>query len=179
MSLEQALKENTEALQANTAAHAALTAVAVKTSTGKSPTESEDDEGKPAAPTAAEKKAAAAAAKRKAATEKKKADEAAAKKEAADEDGDVEIVKEISDVDLRALAKEFMSTDDTEERDARKENFGGALKHLGAAKLSEVSDDQDRVKLANYINHWIADEELAFDEVDAKISGSDDDDMLD
>lgn len=185
MSLEQQLAELTEAVKENTAVHREFAEIARKASTGKSSgtaakkaAETDSDEDEKAAAAEAKKKADAAA-KRKAAAAKKKA-EAEKAKEAESDDIEAEIVTEISDVDLRALAKDFMSTDDEDERDANKEKFASALKHLGAGKLSEVSDDEDRSKLATYIKYWQAGETFKFRDLDEKIGGSDDDDdMLD
>ncbi|MEP2533502.1 hypothetical protein [Shimia sp.] len=183
MSLEQALAELTEAVKENTAQHAAFAEVAKKVATGKSSGEkaadtAESDAEKAKADAAAKKKADAAA-KRKAAAAKKKA-EAEAK---AQEESEADVVTEISVVDLRALAKEFMSSDEAEERDAAKARFGSALEHLGAEKLSEVDTDEDRAKLATYIKAWQAGEEdddsAFFEALDEKVGGGSDDDMLD
>jgi len=175
MSIEAALAELTSAVKENTAIHREFAEIARKAATGKSTGEAASDKAaeEAAAKAEAEKKAEAAE-KRKAAAAKKKAEQEAAKAAEAEADeneasGDFEVVKEISPVDLRALAKEFMSADDEDERDANKANFAAALKHLGAAKLSEVSDDEDRAKLATYIKAWIADPKAKLSAIDGQI----------
>jgi hypothetical protein len=178
MSLEDKIDALTAAIKENTAAHEAMTQVAVKAagskSTAKAETKAEETDTDTDEDDAAAKKKAAAE-KRKAAAAKKKKEEAAKK---AAEESEAEIVTEISKVDLHAKAKEFMSSDDSEERDAAKANFASALEHLGAAKLSEVDDD-DRARLATYINAWSAgSEKIDFEDLDEKIAEAGED-MLD
>lgn len=187
MSIEAALAELTAAVKENTAVHREFAEIARKAATGKSSGEAAADTAadEAAAKAEAEKKAEAAE-KKKAAAAKKKAEEEAAKKAAeaeaeAEEDeaedeteaeaeiADWEVVTEISEVDLRALAKEFMSADDEDERDANKANFVAALKHIGAKQLSQVSDDEDRAKLATYIKAWQADPKAKLRDIDSKI----------
>lgn len=185
MSLEAAIKELTEAVNKNTAAHEELVQVAVKTAGGKAaPAKTEtkeaetDDDAEDAKKKAAAKKAAETRAANKAKAEEKKAEEKKAEEEGS---GDVEIVTEIvTEIDAKALhtkAKTWMSSDDAEERDANKEKFQSALKHLGAAKLSDL-EDTDRAKVATYINAWESGQDkIDFEALDAKVDG-DDDDML-
>jgi len=170
MSLEQAIKELTEAVRENTAAHQELVAVAKKTAAGKAPAKSapatDEGEGEAEAPA---KKAPA----KKAPAKKAPAKKAPAKKK------DPEVVTEIEAKALRAKAKDWMSVDDADERDARKERFAAALNHLGAAKLSDL-DDEDQAKMASYINVWEAGEEIEdFEAIDAlveeKVGGDDGD----
>jgi len=186
MSLEQAMKDLAEAVRENTAAHAELAKVAVKASGQKAPAEPGKTEAEDAGAAEAKKKAAAekAAETRRKKAEQKKAEEKKAEEKKAEEPDETggtgeisaaEIVTEISAADLHTKARSWMGVDDAGERDTRKANLSGALKHLGVAKLSELTDD-DRAKVASYINAWDAGQEkIDFEAIDAKVSGEDDD----
>jgi len=169
MSLEEALAANTLALEANTAAHTKLAEVAMAAQGGKAADKPAADK----APTAAEKAAAT-----------KKAN--AAKKAAAAKKAETpEVAGAVDEAAIRAVARDYLSGDDEAERDAKKANVSAAFKHLGAKKLTDLADDEDRAKLAAYIAYWKAGHEtIDFEDIDALVAeagegaGTDDDDML-
>ena len=166
MSLEEQIAKLTAAVEANTAAHTKLAEVAMSASAGKrteaeKPAPKEEDDGEDDA-AAAKKKAAAkkAAETRKANASKKKAEE---EKEAPTLDASV------TSKDLMAAARAFMSPDDADQCEENKERFASALKHLGAAKLSAV-DEEDIPKLAGYIAYWQGGLDVDFEEIDGLIA---------
>lgn len=159
MSLEEALRANTVALEANTAAHLKLAEVAVAAATGKSsagstkPAPTETTESEESEETAAQKKKRLAAEKA-----------AAAKKAAAAEPPELET--SVTGDEIKKIAGAFLASDDEKVRDANKANFISALSHLGAKKLGDVETDEDRARLAGYIAYWTAGLKVDFEAID-------------
>ncbi len=169
MSLEEALAANTAALIANTEAHAKLAAAATAAAGTKSESKSDD------ADAAAEEKKRLAAEKRKAAAEAKKKAEAEKKAEADEKPAEApdlsKLVDGVTPAKLKTLAGGFLKGDDEGSRDANKEKILAAFNHLGVAKLGEVTDDEDRAKLAAYIVYWTKGAEVDFEAVDEIVMG--------
>jgi hypothetical protein len=172
MGIEELLAANTAALEANTAAHAKLAEVAMAaagsatggTTSAETPAATKEKEA-PAKETAAAKK-------KRLAAEKKAEAEAEAKAKAAVKP---EISSSVSAADLKKAAAGFLKGDDEEARDLAKQNFIGALEHLGCGKsLSSVEEPADRAKLAGYIAYWQAGLDVDFDEIDAIIDSAGD-----
>lgn len=178
MSLEEALAANTAALTANTQVQEAILAK-IGGNTDVSPSEEPDAPEEETKASDADAKKKAAAAKRKATAAKKKALAA------------IEVRLGIDVVEVRKLAREFGENDggDSDERERLKGLMASAFDHLGSKKLSDL-DDEDRVKFAHYLDHWIVDSKakLDFEKLDETVASAieeaddggndEDDDML-
>ena len=161
MSLEQAIKELTEAVIANTKAHAQLGEIAKATvgakQPAKVPAKSEEPDEQPEEEAEKPKKAPA----------KKEPAKEPAKKPVAKKTELREMATEVDSADLRGLARTFMSKDH-DNRDQNKDNFAAALAHLGAARLTEVTAE-DEARLFAYITYWNEGLEVDFEEVDERL----------
>ena len=174
MSLEEALRENTEALKENTAAHAELAKVAAaaagKSATSK-PTEDKETSVKDDPP-----KETAAQKKKRLAAEKKAKEAEAAKKAEAEKADEPELATEVSFDDLKKACAELLKDE------GKKSDFMGALSHLGAKKLTEV-DEEDFPRLAAYVAYFSAGLDVDFENIDEKLAeladGEGGDDPLD
>lgn len=196
MSLEAQLAELTAAVKENTEAQMKLAAAATAAVSPRKadatpgtakPAEKEETPETPEEDDAEAKKKAAAE-KRKETAAKKKAEKEAAEKKAAAEKAAEKSETEAPELsatvemdDFKKQARAFMSPDDEEERDANKEKFAAALKHLGAGSLSKVDDD-DLPRLAGYVTYWQAGLDVDFEAVDEIVAGlsdeGDGEDML-
>lgn len=192
MSLEEALAANTAAIEANTKVQ---TAILEKISTGGAKAEAPAEEKPKPSRSRAKPKPAEEKASEETETdetpdepeEKPEPKKAAPKKAAPKKDAMAEMeVRTGIDTDaLRDLARKFGSNDggDKDERERLKGLMASAFDHLGAKKLSDL-DDEDRVKFAFYLDHWIADSQakLDFEALDEQVATdieASDDDMLD
>lgn len=164
MSLEDQLSDISAKLEAlisaigdNTEAHTALGKIASKAA-----------DAKPAS-----SKAKAADEKPAPAKEKPKPAPAKAKEEKKPE---FEVVASTSIAEARTAIKDYVSEEGAD-TDARKAQLKAALDHLGARKLSEISEE-DAPRLATYAAAWSAGAEVNFEEIDEMVAeaapGSDD-----
>lgn len=177
MSLEEALRANTEALKENTAAHKALADVAVAAASSKSAPAEKATEEKAPEEKAPPKETAAQKKKRLAAEKKAKAEAEAAAKKAEEP----ELETDVEFADLQKVCAALLDEDREDYRDEHKANFIGALKHLGAKKLTDVDED-DYARLAGYVAYWEAGLDVDFEAIDEKLveaaGGEDDDNPL-
>ena len=165
MSLEAQMAELTAALKDNTAAHTALANVA-KAATAKvtAAAPAKDAEAEKPAPKTAEKPAPKTAEKPAEKAAPKVAPKAAPKKKA-----EPILVPTMNVDDLRTKARAYLEGDDAAVRDAKKANLSAAFDHLGVAKLGEIESDEDRARLAAYLDYWAADLEVDFEALDEKV----------
>lgn len=190
MSIEEALAANTAALVENTAAHLKLAAVA---EAARKPVKEAEPPKEEEAPklTAAQKAAATKAAAKAKADEEAAAEEEAPKKAAPKKTTKkVETPDPVTDIaegEVAPLVLGFIKTDDEELRDERKAKVRAALDHIGAAKATEIEDDEGRCKFATYVAYWTAGLEVDFEAVDELVTeameaaggeGSDEDDLV-
>lgn len=174
MSLETAIAELTAAVRENTAAHTKLAEVAIATRKGSAPDVAEEPKAeKKAAPKAAPKSAP------KADPEEPKTEKEAPKKAAPKKAAPPKIAAEVSDDEIKVMARNYMSGDDEDEREAKKANVSAAFNHLGVKKLSEIEEDADRARLAGYIAYWAAGLKVDFEEIDGLVEAAGDDDAGD
>lgn len=192
MSIEQALAELTAAVKENTTVQSKIVELAESAAKARGNTE---EPKKPATRTAAKAKAAPKEEPKEepAAEEEKPAPKkpaTRARKPAAKKAKEHEVRVGISVDDVRDLARKHASNDggDKEERERLKGLMSSAFDHLGVSKLSDM-DDEERVKFAHYLDHWIDDSQqtLDFEALDEKVlaaveaagDGEEEDDMLD
>ena len=156
MSLEEALRENTEALKANTAAHEKLGAIATAAQGGEAETEATEEKKAPA--------------------KKAPAKKAPAKKPAAKKAEPPELKSSVTAAAIKKAAGAYLGVAEGAERDAHKANVVAAFAHLGVEKLGEIDNNEDRAKLAGYIAYWDAGLEVDFEAIDEIVAGDGDGD---
>lgn len=195
MSIEQALAELTEAVKENTTVQSKIVELAESAAKARGNTE---EPKKPAARSTAKAKAAPKEEPKEEPKDEAPAEEkpaakkpaTRARKPAAKKTKTHEVRVGISVDDVRDLARKHASNDggDKEERERLKGLMSSAFDHLGVSKLSDM-DDEERVKFAHYLDHWIEDSQQTLDfealdeavlaAVEAAGDGEEEDDMLD